>query len=54
MPDAVISVENLSKSYLLGHRTGELGQYRHTLRDVIGRGEARNFTHKAIDVFRRR
>ena len=34
MPDAVITVENLSKSYLLGHRTGEQGQYRHTLRDV--------------------
>jgi homopolymeric O-antigen transport system ATP-binding protein len=53
MLDAVITVENLSKSYLLGHRTGEQGQYRHTLRDVIGR-EARNFTRKAIDVFRGR
>jgi len=48
VPDAVITVENLSKSYLLGHRTGD-----HTLRDVIGR-EARNFTRKAIDVFRGR
>jgi lipopolysaccharide transport system ATP-binding protein len=53
MPDAVIIVENLSKSYLLGHRTGEWGRYHHTLRDVIGR-EARNFTRKAIDVFRGR
>jgi ABC-type polysaccharide/polyol phosphate transport system ATPase subunit len=53
MPDAVITVENLSKSYLVGHRTGEQGQYHHTLRDVIGR-EARNFTRKTIDVFRGR
>ena len=53
MPDAVITVENLSKRYLLGHRTGEWGRYHHTLRDVIGR-ETRNFTRKAIDVFRGR
>src|SRR5262249_50246662 len=53
MPDAVIIVENLSKSYLLGHRTGEQGQYHHTLRDIIVR-EAHNFTRKAIDVFRGR
>src|SRR5262249_24563879 len=53
MPDAVITVENLSKSYLLGHRTGEQGLYHHTLRDVIAR-EARNFTRKAIDLFRGR
>jgi ABC-type polysaccharide/polyol phosphate transport system ATPase subunit len=53
MSDAVITVENLSKRYLLGHRTGEWGRYHYTLRDVIGR-EARNFTRKAIDVFRGR
>jgi homopolymeric O-antigen transport system ATP-binding protein len=53
MPDAVITVENLSKSYLLGHRTGEWVRYNHTLRDVIAR-EARNFTRKAIDLFRGR
>jgi lipopolysaccharide transport system ATP-binding protein len=53
MPDAVIIVENLSKSYLLGHQTGEQGQYHHTLRDIIVR-EAHNFTRKAIDVFRGR
>jgi homopolymeric O-antigen transport system ATP-binding protein len=52
MQDAVITVENLSKSYLLGHNTGVWASY-HTLRDVIGR-EARNFTRKAIDVFRGR
>jgi ABC-type polysaccharide/polyol phosphate transport system ATPase subunit len=52
--DAVITVENLSKRYLLGHRSGKQGVYRYTaLRDVIGR-EARNFTRKAIDVFRGR
>jgi len=52
MPDVVITVENLSKSYLLGHNTGVWAS-NHTLRDVIGR-EARNFTRKAIDVFRGR
>src|SRR5262249_18892157 len=53
MSDAVITVENLSKRYLLGHRAGEQARYNHTLRDVIAR-EARNFTRKAIDVFRGR
>ena len=53
MPDAVIKVENLSKSYLLGHRTGEWARYHLTLRDVIAR-EARNFTRKTIDLFRGR
>jgi lipopolysaccharide transport system ATP-binding protein len=53
MQDAVITVENLSKSYLLGHITGVWGRSHYTLRDVIGR-EARNFTRKAIDVFRGR
>jgi len=43
----------VSKRYLLGHRTGEQARYNHTLRDVIAR-EARNFTRKAIDVFRGR
>jgi ABC-type polysaccharide/polyol phosphate transport system ATPase subunit len=52
MQDAVITVENLSKSYLLGHNAGVWASH-HTLRDVIGR-EARNFTRKAIDVFRGR
>lgn len=52
MQDAVITVENLSKSYLLGHNIGAWASH-HTLRDVIER-EARNFTRKAIDVFRGR
>jgi hypothetical protein len=51
MPDDLVTVENLSKSYLLGHRTGEWGRYHHTLHDVIAR-EARNFARKATDVFR--
>src|SRR6202048_4961250 len=50
MSDIVISVENLSKRYLVGHRTRE--RYT-TLRDVIAR-EARNFTRKAVDAFRGR
>jgi len=53
MSDAVITVENLSKRYLLGHRSGEQGMYGHTLREVIGR-EARNFVRTAVDVFRGR
>jgi lipopolysaccharide transport system ATP-binding protein len=51
MSDAVISVENLSKRYLIGHTSGQEGFYRYTaLRDVIGR-EARNFVRKAVDLF---
>jgi lipopolysaccharide transport system ATP-binding protein len=47
----VISVENLSKSYLVGHQSG---RERYTaLRDVIGR-EARNFARKAADLVRGR
>src|SRR5262245_31347997 len=50
MADVVISVENLSKRYLVGHRHGE--RYV-ALRDVIAR-EARNFARKAADAFRGR
>jgi homopolymeric O-antigen transport system ATP-binding protein len=52
MSDAVISVENVSKRYLIGHRAGERERYI-ALRDVIAR-EARNFTRKARDAFRGR
>ena len=47
MPAPIISVENLSKRYLIGH---EDIQRRCTsaLRDVIGR-EARNFVRKAVN-----
>jgi lipopolysaccharide transport system ATP-binding protein len=49
MSDVVISVENLSKRYLVGHRSGERERYV-ALRDVIAR-EARNFARKAVDAF---
>jgi lipopolysaccharide transport system ATP-binding protein len=47
MSDTVISVENLSKRYLIGHRTAQREPYT-ALRDVITR-EARNFVRKAAD-----
>ena len=48
MPDIVISVENLSKRYLIGHQTSQRERYT-ALRDVIGR-EASNFVRKAADL----
>ena len=54
MSDNSIVVENLSKRYLLGHRSGADGKYKYTaLRDVIGR-EVRNFVRKAADFARGR
>lgn len=54
MPDTAILVENLSKSYLVGHRVGTEGRYKYsTLRDVIGR-EVRHFARKAADFMRGR
>jgi ABC-type polysaccharide/polyol phosphate transport system ATPase subunit len=39
MSQSAIIVENLSKSFLIGHQSSSGGQYRYTaLRDVIGRG----------------
>src|SRR5262245_38388560 len=49
MSDTAISVENLSKCYLIGHEI----QRNTTLRDVIIR-ESHNFTRKALDFFRGR
>jgi lipopolysaccharide transport system ATP-binding protein len=49
MSDVVITVENLSKRYLVGHRSGERERYT-ALRDVVVR-EARNFVRKAVDAF---
>lgn len=46
MSDAIITVENLSKAYLIGHAHRE--PYI-ALRDVIAR-ESRNFVRKAIDL----
>jgi lipopolysaccharide transport system ATP-binding protein len=54
MPPPIISVENLSKRYLVGHREERGGQHSYTaLRDVIGR-EMRNVTRKAVDLMRGR
>src|SRR5438105_2598634 len=52
MSDIAISVENLSKRYLVGHQS-EQRKHNITLRDVITR-EASNFTRKAIDFVRGR
>jgi len=46
----IITVENLSKRYFVGHRTAQPERYI-TLRDVIER-EAHNFTRKTVDLFR--
>ena len=50
MPDTVISVEKLSKRYLVGHRSANR-EYYTALRDVIGR-EIHNFIRKASDLVR--
>ena len=50
MSDTVISVEHLSKSYLVGHQSIERERYT-ALRDVIGR-EVHNFVRKATDFVR--
>jgi lipopolysaccharide transport system ATP-binding protein len=47
MSDTVISVENLSKCYLIGHQAAQREQYT-ALRDVIGR-EVRDLGRKALD-----
>jgi lipopolysaccharide transport system ATP-binding protein len=52
MSDVVITAENLSKRYLVGHRSAERERYT-ALRDVLAR-EARNFARKGLDFFRGR
>jgi lipopolysaccharide transport system ATP-binding protein len=52
MSNNVIAVENLSKSYLVGHQYMSHESYT-TLREVIAR-EARNFTRKTLDFVRGR
>jgi homopolymeric O-antigen transport system ATP-binding protein len=52
MSDIVISVENLSKRYLVGHQSAQRDRYT-ALRDVIAR-EARNFARKTADLIRGR
>ena len=54
MSEAVISVENLSKCYVIEHTPGSQGHKRYTaLRDVIG-DEIRNFARKALGAVRGR
>jgi lipopolysaccharide transport system ATP-binding protein len=54
MQAPVISVENLSKCYLVGHRAERGSYHSYTdFRDVIGR-ELRNAARKAVDVVRGR
>jgi lipopolysaccharide transport system ATP-binding protein len=54
MSEAVITAENLSKSYLLGHRSADQGYKRCTaLRDVIGQ-KARNIVRNAVNIVRGR
>jgi lipopolysaccharide transport system ATP-binding protein len=48
MPHTIISVEDLSKKYLVGHESARRERYT-ALRDVIAR-EARNFARNAADV----
>jgi lipopolysaccharide transport system ATP-binding protein len=52
MTKTVISVQGLSKSYLVGHRSQTREKYT-ALRDVIAR-ETKNFTRKALELFRGR
>jgi lipopolysaccharide transport system ATP-binding protein len=52
MSEAVITVENLSKSYLIEHARGAQGGTRHNaLRDVIGE-KARDFARRALGAAR--
>jgi len=52
MSKAVISVENVSKRYFVGHKIGPRERYS-TLRAVIS-GAARNFSRTALDFVRGR
>jgi lipopolysaccharide transport system ATP-binding protein len=52
MPDAIITVEDLAKSYLVGHKLGGL-RPGDTFRDVIVR-ESRNLSRRAFDMVRGR
>ena len=53
MTDSVISVENLSKSYLLGHKSAKGYHSYLALRDVVAHG-VHNFARKAGDMLRGR
>src|ERR1700732_2462432 len=54
MSDVIITVENLSKKYLVGHQSGGRSRSNYTaFRDVIGR-EIRNAARKTVDAVRGR
>jgi lipopolysaccharide transport system ATP-binding protein len=53
MRDTVITVEDLSKRYLLGHKSGGQRDRNDTFRDVIGR-EARDLVRNAVNLLRGR
>ncbi len=53
MSDTVITVENLSKSYLVGHKSAGQGRHGETFREVIGRG-ARDIARNAVNIVRGR
>ena len=54
MSGTVIRVENLSKSYSVGHKSVDQGYKRYAaLRDVIGQ-EARNIVRNAVNIVRGR
>ena len=54
MSDTIITVESLSKKYLVGHQSGSRDRSNYSaLRDVIGR-EIRNVARKTADVIRGR
>lgn len=52
MPSPIISVENLGKSYLVGHES-TAGQKYTALRDVLG-NQVRNFVRKSFDMLKGR
>jgi lipopolysaccharide transport system ATP-binding protein len=54
MSENAVTVENLSKSYLIGHQLARGATFKYkALRDVVGQ-EIRNFARKAADVARGR
>jgi len=54
MSQSAVVVENLSKSYLIGHQFSSSGKkYKSTIREIIGR-EISNIARKAVDVARGR
>ncbi|MFO0941624.1 MAG: ABC transporter ATP-binding protein [Pirellulales bacterium] len=52
MPPPIISIENLSKAYMVGHESGQRESYM-ALRDVLGR-HAKNFVRKTVDMLKGR